>query len=137
VQPVEVLPERVAQLASDDATGGFDIATQYQKVRLVGPLAEQVLVDAANAWYYLVLGLAVLALVRLPDVRRRSAPLLVVPIAIALYVLLAPYAFSRHLYPAHPALVVLASAALASAWARPAREEDDDRDGSEVACSPA
>lgn len=113
---ISVVPSRLYTTAGNDRYGGWDIATQYRSVDLAGPLASQVLEDAASGWYYFVAGTAVVAVCTQRRVRR-ARPLLYLPFILATYTILAPYSLSRHFMLGYPILVVLASAVIAASRA--------------------
>lgn len=108
-----IAPLRLYTTVGNDAEGGLTLAAQSGEVELAGPLAMSVFRDAANGWYYVVAGLTLLALLRLPVVRA-AIPLWAIPLFLALYPILGPRALSRHFFIAYPFLVVMAAAAVAA-----------------------
>lgn len=121
-----IAPLRLYTTVGNDAEGGLTLAAQSGEVELAGPMAMSVFRDAANGWYYVVAGLTLLALLRLPVVRS-AIPLWAIPLFLALYPILGPRALSRHFFMAYPFLVVMAAAAVAviHATTRDPRTETD------------
>jgi hypothetical protein len=108
-----VAPLRIYTTAGNDDQGGFVLAEHSGEIMLVGPLARRVYVNAADAWYYLVLGLTLLGLALIPRVRR-AIPLWALALVLVVYTIPGPRSLSRHFFIAYPFLVAMASAAVAA-----------------------
>lgn len=107
----KVAPLRIYETVGNDANGGLSLANESGEVKIAGPLAMKVYGDAANAWYYAVLTLALVALARLRKVRA-AIPLWAMTVFLALYTIPGPRALSRHFFIAYPFLTIMASAAI-------------------------
>ena len=104
---LEQIPGRFFDTLSGTPGAGLNAATQGPRFQL-GPLATEVLNDAANLWYYGVLGLSMAGLLLVRGARR-ARPLWVLP-AVALVVsVLFPVGDGLALYPWFPMLAALAS----------------------------
>ena len=104
------------------------LASQSGESSIAGPLAMEVLRDAANAWYFGVVGLVLVGLVRLRSVRR-AIPLWAITVFLAVYTIPGPRALSRHYFIAYPFLAVMAAATIAAIGALPRDRADEPAEG--------
>lgn len=111
---VRLAPLRMYTTAGNDSSGGLQLAAQSGEITLAGPLAMKVLTDASNLWYYAVVGLAFVGLLRLRPARA-ALPIWSVALFLLGYTTFGPRALSRHFFVAHPFLAILAGGTVAAA----------------------
>lgn len=113
MQLLEVAPMRIYTTAGNDSIGGLALATQSGETTIAGPQAMEVFANLQTAWYYAVLVLVSIGLLRLGSVRA-AIPLWAICVVLALYTIPGPRALSRHYYVAYPFLVAMAGATIAA-----------------------
>lgn len=107
---------KVGELLNGELNGGaMDAAQGFGTRQYVPERLDRAGRLSANAWHWLVLALAAMAVALLP--RARAAwPLWAIPTIFVLTSIFGPETDARYFYPSQPFIVVLAAATIEAAW---------------------